>query len=529
MNAEGQGEARAGLQHELASIVGEQNVLAGEEDRAFYSQDIYSEGTHAAFVVRPGSPEEVGRVAATATGAGYTLIARGGGTSYTGGFLPDRPESVIVDTLRLNGIVEINADDMYVTVQVGCTWKELYLALKPLGLRTPFFGPLSGGNATVGGSLSQHTVLLGSALHGASADTVLGLEVVLADGSVVATGSGSTRGGKPFFRHYGPDLTGLFLGDTGALGVKVAATLKLMRIPAVADFASFEFTEQAHLAEAMTELARARVATVCFGMDPVLQAQRMKRTSLTQDVKKLKGVVTSAGSLVGGVKEAVKVAVAGRKFLDEASYSVHLIVEGRDKATLAGRMEEVRRICLRHGREAENTIPKVIHGDPYFPMSSAIGPDGERWAPMHGILPLSEADAAWSRIRALFGEYAERCEQHGVVIGFLLATVATNAFVIEPVFYWPGPRPLYYDRVLDASYLAKLKRHDPNPEAAELVAEMRTRLARLFLELGAAHLQVGKTYLYREGRRPETWRLLEAIKSAVDPQRRVNPGSLGLE
>ena len=58
--------------------------------------------------------------------------------------------------------------------------------------------------------------------------------------------------------------------------------------------------------------------------------------------------------------------------------------------------------------------------------------------------------------------------------------------------------------------------------------ETRNQLAELFLERGAAHLQIGRTYRYREGLRPAAWQLLEAIKATVDPRGLVNPGVLGL-
>jgi len=522
--------ANPDFHRELVDILGAENVLTGDEDRAFYSQDIYRAADDAvAVVVRPGTTDEVSRAASAATNAGFSVIARGGGSSYTGGLLPDRPASVAIDTKRLDRVVEINTDDMYVVVEVGCTWQELHQALKPHGVRPPFWGPASGGTATVGGSLSQNAILHGSALHGASGESVLGLEVVLADGSIVPTGSWSTVGGKPFFRHYGPDLTGLFLGDTGALGIKTRAVLRLMRIPPAARFASFEFSDGTQFAEAMGEVARSGLVSMCFGMDPVLQHQRMKRTSLTQDVKALKGVVASATSIGKGLKEAAKVALAGRSFLEEHSYSTHYIIEGRTEAEVDEKLDCVRRICLVHGHEVENTLPKVLYGDNFFPMTTAIGPQGERWAPVHGIVPVGDAPAALKRIEGLIASHAEEMRRNRVVIGILLSTVSTNGFVIEPVFYWPGPQTLYYKRVLEPSYLAKLTSFERSPDAEALVAEIRTNLVATFLELGAVHLQVGKTYPYRQSRNPNTWKLLEAIKTAVDPERLMNPKSLGLD
>lgn len=515
---------------ELVEIVGDDFVLTGDEDREFYSQDIYRTANHiTAVVARPGSPDEVARATAAATGAGFSVIARGGGSSYTGGLLPDRPNSVVIDTTRLDRVVEVNRDDMYVVVEAGCTWQQLHQALKPHGVRPPFWGPASGGTATIGGSLSQHAILHGSALHGASPESVLGLEVILADGSRVRTGAGSTVGAKPFFRYYGPDLTGLFLGDTGALGIKTRAVLRLIRTPPSARFVSFEFDDGRRFAEAMAEVARSRLVTMCFGMDPVLQHQRLKRTSLAQDVKALKGVVTSARSLGKGVKEAVKVAVAGRSFLEEHSYSTHYIVEGRSETEVEERLAAVREICSHHGREVENTLPKVLYGDSFFPMTTAIGPQGERWAPVHGIVPVSDAAEALRTVEAMFANHTDQMERLGVVVGILLSTVATNGFVIEPVFYWPGPQTLYYKRVLEPGYLAKLKTFDRSPDAESLVAALRTELIATFVDLGAAHFQIGKTYPYREGRHLDTWRVLESIKNAVDPERLMNPGSLGLD
>jgi FAD/FMN-containing dehydrogenase len=161
-------------------------------------------------------------------------------------------------------------------------------------------------------------------------------------------------------------------------------------------------------------------------------------------------------------------------------------------------------------------------------MSSAIGPSGERWLPVHALVPLSDAAAAWTAIRTLFDARRADLERLGVEIGVLTAIVGSNAFVLEPVFYWPAPRTAYYERVLDEATRARFEDFPPNPEAEALVFELRSELTRLFLARGATHLQIGRTYRYREGLRPEPLRLLEAIKRAVDPNGVVNPGALGL-
>ncbi len=163
-------------------------------------------------------------VAATAK-AGYALIARGGGMSYTAGYAPVREDTIVLDVAGLNRIVEINEDDMYITVEAGVTWNQIYDALRPKGLRLPFFGTFSGIRATVGGGLSKGALFMGTARYGQAADIVLGLEVVLADGRIWNGMRGLRKDNT------GYDLKQLFLGSEGTLGIITAAVLKLSPVP----------------------------------------------------------------------------------------------------------------------------------------------------------------------------------------------------------------------------------------------------------------------------------------------------------
>lgn len=514
------------LEKELVGILGKDRVLT--KNREFYSTDIYGGDKVAALVVRPDSTEMLAIATRGITAAGYSIIGRGGGTSYTGGIVPDRENSVIVDTSALDRIVEINRDDMYVTVESGVTWKALHEALRDTDVRTPFWGPLSGGQATVGGAVSQNAILWGSTGHDVSATSVLGLEVVLADGTVLNTGSAAC-GIKPFFRNYGPDLTGLFLGDTGALGIKTRITLRLMRRPPEVRFLSFNFDERSKLSHAMATIARDGVASSCFGMDPMLQYQRIKRASVMQGVKALKGVVSTAKSTFSGIRDAMRIAVAGKRFIDDNGFSLHIIVDADSEAAVESKVDTARRICLKEGSEIENSIPSMMYGDPFVPMSSAMGPEGERWAPMHGLFALSDGDEAWARMEQLFEGFAERFDEYGVMVGVLVAVVSSTVFVVEPVFYWPGPRTVWTETMLSDSELAKIKDFPENAEVTKTVIEARDALNELFDQLGAAHLQIGKKYHYRQQLQPQALALLEAIKSSVDPDRLMNPKSLGLD
>ena len=311
--------------------------------------------------------------------------------------------------------------------------------------------------------------------------------------------------------------------------MKARATLKLIRQPAAVGTASFGFDARAGAVAAMSEVARAGLATECFGMDPTLQRQRLKRARLAQGVAALKGVVANEG-LLGGLRDVARVALAGRGFLDEVNYSVHVGTEGRDAGEVNAALAAIRRIAAGcGGREVPDSVPKLMRGARYVSMTSAIGPQGERWLPVHALLPLSDVDAAWTAVEALFAAHAAGFRQHGIEVGVLTAVVGGGACALEPVFYWPAPRTEYYQRLFDAATLAGFEDFPPNPAGEALVFEVRAKLAELFLARGAAHLQIGKTYRYREGIGPAAFALLESVKRAVDPQGLMNPGALGLD
>ena len=90
-------------------------------------------------IVRPRDAQEVQALVRACLERGTPIVTRGGGMSYTSGYLASAPESVLVDMARMNEIVEVNLEDRYVTVEVGCSWQKLHEHLTPLGVRTPFW------------------------------------------------------------------------------------------------------------------------------------------------------------------------------------------------------------------------------------------------------------------------------------------------------------------------------------------------------------------------------------------------------
>lgn len=521
--------APSDLTDRLVQMVGAAHVSTDPARRAAMSEDVYARGGLAAVVVSPGSTEEVSRVVAAATAAGRAVAPRGGGMSYTGGYTPKDAGAVLIDLSRMNRILEVNAANMTVTVEAGATWADLRAALRPLCLRTPFWGPLSGISSTIGGGLSQQNAFFGAGVWGPTSESVTCLTLVLADGSIVRTGSAGTKGGTGFFRHYGPDLAGLFLGDTGALGVKTEATLRLIPDPAHEGWISFAMDGLSETARAMAAVARTGLACEVAAFDPNLAKVRMRRASLLTDAKTLAAVVSSQKNLFEGMKQGAKMALAGRGFMDDAGYTLHLVTEGASQGQIDHALATLRALVMGHGgREIENTIPKAMRAAPFTPLNNVLGPDGERWVPIHGIVPHEQGEACWSAIDALFREREAAFAAKAMTTGYLLTTLATNGFLIEPVFFWPDERFVLHETTVEPGYLAKLPVHAADPEAAELVADTRERILDIFEAHGAAHFQIGRTYRYAQTREPATLALLKAIKAAVDPRGLMNPGALGL-
>lgn len=513
----------------LAAAVPATDLTRDAAELAYFSHDVYSAGELPLCVFSPSSFEVLQAGLRALDGTGVPLVPRGGGMSYTSGYLAVKAQSVLVDLTRLDRVLEVNLDDMYVTVECGITWRALDEALAARGVRPRFWGPLSGMRATVGGSLSQGSAFLGTGTHGTSADNVLGLEVVTANGELLRTGSAADGQRAPFFRHHGPDLTGVFTGDCGALGFKVRATLPLVRRQGALETLSFAFPGAAKLLTTMAELGRTGLVTECFAFDAGLQSLRMKRASLLEDVKALGRVVGGAGSLISGLKQGAKVALGGRSFLEDAECSLHLACEGRNAAEAAAHAAEIRGIVeAAGGQSVPNTVPTVLRSAPFANITSLLGPGGERWVPVHGVVPFSRAVEAYAAVQAVFDGEAEALASHGVTTGVLMCTVGAQAMIVEPCLYWPGEQPPLHQRVLPADYLAKLPQHPHDERIAAYVDGVKLLLREALAGSGAVHFQIGKFYHYAERLEPNTLALVRALKLALDPQGRMNPGALGL-
>jgi glycolate oxidase FAD binding subunit len=202
------------LPETLRRIVGAPHVLTGEDCKPYLV-----EGRTPEAAVFPGTKEEVGAVLVAAGEAGVPVTPWGGGTRMGIGSPPGRI-GLVLGLRRLDRILEHEPGDLTVTVETGLPFDTLQAEL---GKRGQWLSLDAGSaeRATVGGTLASDASGPRRHLYGTARDLVIGLTVVLADGSVVR------GGGKVVKNVAGYDLPKLFIGSFGTLGVLVEATLKL--------------------------------------------------------------------------------------------------------------------------------------------------------------------------------------------------------------------------------------------------------------------------------------------------------------
>lgn len=508
----------------LREAVSAASLLTDADSLALFSHDVLARGAAPLAVFRPESVEELAAGIGAATRAGLAIVPRGGGMSYTGGYLYSGGPHILIDTGALTRVTEVNETDLTALVEVGCSWEALNAALGPRGLRALAWGTLSGIRATVGGGMSQNAVFWG-ARGGTVVDGAISFDVVLADGRIVSTGS-------DFFRPYGPDLTGLFAADCGAFGVKARVRIRLVKAARAQAYGSFAFATHDALLGAMSAIARAELASESFAFDPFLQSQRMKRDSLASDAKQLGNMMKAevqAGGVFKALKAGAKVALAGRSFLKDVPFSLHCIAEGRQQGGVDADMAEIAAIVREYGGEAvENSIPKILRANPFPPPNSMLGPGGERWVPVHGFLPHSKLVAAWEALQALWARHAEDMARLKVETGALIAATGRHACLIEPVFYWPGAQNPLHRHAVEPDHLARLPRLAEDAEADALVETLRREVIAVFRQFGAIHLQIARTYPLEASHEPAAWEMLRTLKAHVDPRGLMNPGVLGL-
>ncbi len=238
------------IRSELTWAVGEDYVHTDESDKLGHSIDYYwvpelwhdrgGKPTPPDFIVHPGTSKEVSEVLKIANNYNIPVTPWGGGSGSQGGALP-MYGGIIMDMKRMNKVLEIDTVSLTATAEVGINAQHLEWAIEKAGYSTMHL-PASIGCATLGGFIAHRGTGVLSTKYGKMEDIIMSLEVVTPTGEIINT--------LPVPRHAsGPDLTQMFLGSEGTLGVITKATLKIHPIPEERKFHAFLFK---NMHEAMT-------------------------------------------------------------------------------------------------------------------------------------------------------------------------------------------------------------------------------------------------------------------------------------
>jgi glycolate oxidase len=207
----------------LVDIVGAENLLTEEDELFLYAYDASFPEHRPQAVVFPTTTEEISQIMALASDESLPVVPRGAGTGLSGGSVPAKG-GIALSLTKMNRILNIDAENLVVEVEPGLVNAHLQSALAPYGLFYPP-DPASMKVCTLGGNVAEDAGGPKCLKYGVTRNYVLGLEAVLPSGEVLETG------GRVIKNTTGYDLTRLFVGSEGTLGIVTKIILRLMPLP----------------------------------------------------------------------------------------------------------------------------------------------------------------------------------------------------------------------------------------------------------------------------------------------------------
>ena len=319
---------------ELSKIVGEDYISTRQDVLLTYSTSASTsyERVLPGAVVRPGTTDEVSRVLKVANKYKIHVTPRGGGSSLQGEVIP-QSDGLVIELMRLESIT-LHKELRSVTVGAGITFGMIDKFLNKQDLWIPYY-PGSSLVATIAGNVAVNGAGFGSPVFGCVAEHVLGLEVVLPDGTIIQTGTEANPNAPgPFLRYaFGPDLTGLFIGSLGSFGIITKVSLKTHKRMRFFDYDTFGFDTVEQAEKFLSEMRQNDINSMWvalyegrileFFLDMIGEEYgvpqydwptftvsvafgRIREDQLHSDVKAAKDVCEQLGGHVIGIKELPK-------------------------------------------------------------------------------------------------------------------------------------------------------------------------------------------------------------------------------
>lgn len=237
---------------ELTSIVGNEYTLTDRESLACYKYDSTPElESWPLAVVLPATEGEVSRVMALCHSAGISITPRGSGTNLSGGSITSNG-GVVLQTSRLNRILEIDEENLTATVEPGVITSTLHREVEARGL---FYPPDPGSMniSTMGGNVAENSGGLRGLKYGVTSDYVMGLKTILPDGDILKTG------GKAVKNVAGYNLNDLLVSSEGTLGIFTEIMVKLIPRPQAKKTMLVHFPELGQAALTVSHIIAAKI------------------------------------------------------------------------------------------------------------------------------------------------------------------------------------------------------------------------------------------------------------------------------
>jgi FAD/FMN-containing dehydrogenase len=426
----------------------------------------------AELAVQPTSAAEVVTIVAHAAAHAVPVYLRGGGTMYAGGANP-HAGGLVIDLSRMTRVLELDLARGVVVVEPGIRFADLLAQLEVHG-QTVGIVPLTGPAATVGGALSAHALGTGSARHQSMGDCVAGLEVVLADGTQLRTGSAACRDAG-FFQRYclGPDLTGLFIGADATLGVVTAIALWLYPLPAIRE-------------------------TFCVGFTDIAAAGRF--LSATQGRELTRNVWYAAGYEGSTVRARVGAAHPTLDLASLPNFCIGFDVGG-ERADIDGDRQRLMALAKQHGgRDC------AIFDASYF---RNLRFEANYWYSFAGYFTRSRCGILMTSLP---------CDR---LVDFCAAVDGLRTR--WPAFVW-GAATVVCRRGLHGGVMAFYDEQSQWAQMQEIILDATAALRAA----GCVPYKSGKIWAGEVRAASAYYKVLEQIKRGLDPDGMFSPGNLGL-
>ena len=445
---------------EIRAVIGDR-LSQKDADRDQHGQ---SETWHRApppdAVAWPETTAEVSAIMAICNRHGVPVIGWGTGTSLEGHALATHG-GLVMALLRLNRVLDVRPEDMLATVQPGVTREDLNTELRATGL---FFPIDPGANASLGGMAATRASGTMAVRYGTMRDAVLALEVVLADGTIIRTGTKAAKSSA------GYDLTALMVGSEGTLGIITELTLRLYGQPedVAAAVCAFASMEDAVNCVAMTMQVGIPMARIEF-MDPIA----MRAVNLH----------------------------SGTSYPEQP----HLMIE------FNGSPESVRADAEAFGEIATE------HGGQGFQWASSPEDRRKLWEARHA--------SYWATLKlrpGATGVVTDVCVPMSELPGAVTAAAADMAAagILGDIVGHVGDGTFHTLLLIEPGNAEELAR------AKEVANAMARRAIAVGGTVSGEHgIGIGKRGLMAEQHGP-AWQVMGAIKAALDPKGILNPGKM---